>query len=204
MREFGKVAVEATARSSSDDLGALLDAEDRLRVSVPLSGRLNFALDAAENYADTVGAYNENGAMLTYGGAASNASASYRAGHYEYGLLQDSRITAAFSVPGLGAVDLAHRQTNFYGFALQAVQQSTSAGLQHKFGKDTSVALSYRYASGQLPMFLQQSTAPYGGVSFSLDRYVKAGLLHFSINRQTSALAAPASFSIKLIPGASM
>lgn len=200
-RLFGVVSLDGAADAYRDDIGTLINSDDRAGISVPLGSHFTAGLSSAANYSAAIGAFNENGLHFGYEADPASGSLDYRTGSYEDGFLQDAGITAGFHVPVLGSVNLEHRQRNFWSFDFpETTQMFDSIRVTHRLDKGM-VALSYRNVSGALPPFIADSAVAGTGLSISLDRYMKLGLLHFSYNESTALFSAP-SFSLKIIPGA--
>lgn len=199
--QFGAVTLEGAADAYRDDIGTLMNSDNRATLSVPLGSHFSAGISSASNYSQAIGAFNENGLHLGYDAHPASGSIEYRTGSYEDGFLQDAGITAGFNVPVLGSLNLEHRQRNFWNFEFpETTQMLDSVRMTHRLN-DGMLSLSYRNVTGTLPPFLADAAVAGTGVSISLDRYVKLGLLHFSYNESTALFSAP-SFSLKIIPGA--
>ena len=200
-RQFGAVTLEGAADAYRDDIGTLMNSDDRATLSVPLGTHFSAGISSAANYSSAIGAFNENGLHLAYNAQPTTGSVDYRTGSYEDGFLQDGGITAGFNVPVLGSVNLERRQRNFWSFDFpETTQMLAAVRVTHRLNGGM-LSLSYRNVTGALPPFLSDAAVAGTGVSVSLDRYLKLGLLHFSYNESTALFAAP-SFSVKIIPGA--
>lgn len=199
-RKIGAVKVQGSANAYRDDVGTLVSSEQQASVAVPVGKHLSAGISSASEYSSGIGAFNESGLHLGYENALAQGGVDYRTGSYDNGVLQDAGLTAGFTVPEIGDVGVQSRVRNFLSFGFPATTELLDAvRVTHHFGPD-SVSLSYRNVQGELPSFLAGDLAG-SGVSFSVDRYFKIGLLHFSYN-ESDALSSAHSFAVKIIPGA--
>lgn len=199
--QLGAVSFQGSADSYRDDIGTLIDSAQRAKISLPIAGNVSAAVSTSSNYSSAIGAYSENALDLNYHADAAGGSADYRVGSYQHGFLQDAGISAAFDIPLLGALDVQRRQRNFFSFELpETTQMLNAVRLSHPFDQGM-ISVSYRSVAGDVPQFVYDTTVGRSGLSLSIDRYLKFGLLHFSYDEPSGAFSAP-SLSLKIVPGA--
>jgi hypothetical protein len=198
---LGAVSVEGAADNYHDDIGTLVNADQRAKISLPITSRLSAAVSTSSDYSSAIGAYNENGLHLNYDARSAGGSVDYRVGSYENGFLQDAGVSAGFHIPLLGSLELQRRQRNFFSFDLpESTQLFDAVRLTHSF-RQGSISVSYRNIAGDVPQFLYDATLGGSGLAVAIDRYLKIGLLHFSYDEPSGMFTAP-SLSLKIVPGA--
>jgi hypothetical protein len=187
-RAFGNVSLDASANRYRDDFGNLSDASERAAISAALSPAFTFDVDAALNAATQYGTlpYAQLGTRVDYAASGRRAAVSYHEDHFQGGLARETSFSAGFTIPALGILRFAHRQTARAGTIAGAqAQQSSSADLLHRLGNG-SVSLGYLYGSGA------------SNVTFSFEDRLPVGLLRATYYQPNTPFSAP-NFSLKLV-----